>query len=101
MQHENLNFFESLIQSPCNALPITASRRYREGVHIRLLNVGFHVFGRVLFMIKSRAGTNGYKTRKNEQIGRFVVFGILMQFSFILVQLDSGQFQENSQEYVR
>ena len=37
--------------------------------------------------------------KKENKLG--LLFIMLMQYNFISVQLDSGQFQENSQEYLR
>ena len=37
--------------------------------------------------------------KKGNKLG--LLFVMLMQYNFISVQLDSGQFQENSQEYLR
>ena len=42
-----------------------------------------------------------FKTRKNKQIETSFCHANTVKFLFISVQLDSGQFQENSQEYLR
>ena len=101
-----LLFCEYLIQSPCNVLPITA----RCALHcvdivmvytFEFLNAGFSC-SPVSYSWSYWGHSQIWKLiNKEKSTNNLLVFVILMQFAFILVQLDSGQFQENSQEYLR
>ena len=76
--------------------------------HEQFLPISFHVDRPACFLQSCKLYKTSeyweiqiFKTRKNKQIENCFCHGNSVKFLFISVQLDSGQFQENSQEYLR
>ena len=99
-------FSHSACAMPCNILSITAL-----SLDVDIMNS----FYQSLFMwidglvptvahyirLLSRLRNTNIQNEKNKQIETSFFYANTVKFVFISVQLDSGQFQENSQEYLR